>query len=623
MDTDDRPDTESVDGERPTPAIAAGAAPPPGGRPLIVTSDVRLLDELLPLAAAGCGDVDVAGDAVAARRCWRSASLVVIGADAAAGCVRARLPDRRDVVLVGRLVDGQADESSWQAAGSLGADHVVVLPAATAWLTTRFGSAGTSRRDSAPMIGVLGGRGGAGASVLAGGLAVTAARTGERAMLVDADPLGGGLDLVLGWEAVPGCAGPSSPRRDGRVDAPRWSGPCRSRGDLVVLSGTAAHCDVPAEAMAATVDAGRRGRDLVVVDLPRQLDDGRGQRGPGGRPALIVVPAELRATAAAARVVAAAAPHCRRPAVIVVAGPRRGGWAVEVARRSGCRCRHAAARSRVCRGLERGEAPAATGRGRWPSSAGELLAELTGVPGRGMRHDAGRPRRPGRPGSAPVRRRGHAGHTGGHRLRRTRRADAAVLGDTALLRMADRVHDDLIGAGPLAPLLADPQVTDVLVNGTRVWVGPGRRAATRWPSAGAADDGTQAGPAPRCQSGAPARRRAPRTSTRGCPTAPGCTPCCRRWQPTGRTCRCAPSGNGRSPCTSWSRQGTVHGPAAALLAGVVAARLAYLVTGGTGSGKTTLLNTLLGLVPATERIVWWRTRPSCGRCTRTWSASGA
>jgi pilus assembly protein CpaF len=51
------------------------------------------------------------------------------------------------------------------------------------------------------------------------------------------------------------------------------------------------------------------------------------------------------------------------------------------------------------------------------------------------------------------------------------------------------------------------------------------------------------------------------------------------------------------------RQGTVPRPVAPLLAAVVAARLAYLVTGGTGSGKTTLLNTLLGLVPGTERIV--------------------
>ncbi|MEU4222563.1 TadA family conjugal transfer-associated ATPase, partial [Actinoplanes sp. NPDC026623] len=49
--------------------------------------------------------------------------------------------------------------------------------------------------------------------------------------------------------------------------------------------------------------------------------------------------------------------------------------------------------------------------------------------------------------------------------------------------------------------------------------------------------------------------------------------------------------------------GTVPPALAPLLAAVVGARLAYLVTGGTGSGKTTLLGTLLALVPHTERIV--------------------
>jgi pilus assembly protein CpaF len=40
-----------------------------------------------------------------------------------------------------------------------------------------------------------------------------------------------------------------------------------------------------------------------------------------------------------------------------------------------------------------------------------------------------------------------------------------------------------------------------------------------------------------------------------------------------------------------------------LLAAVITARLAFLITGGTGSGKTTLLNALLGEVSPGERIV--------------------
>ena len=49
--------------------------------------------------------------------------------------------------------------------------------------------------------------------------------------------------------------------------------------------------------------------------------------------------------------------------------------------------------------------------------------------------------------------------------------------------------------------------------------------------------------------------------------------------------------------------GSLTPGAAELLARVVEARLAFLVSGGTGSGKTTLLAALLALVPPEERIV--------------------
>ncbi|WP_328368056.1 TadA family conjugal transfer-associated ATPase [Micromonospora zamorensis] len=179
---------------------------------------------------------------------------------------------------------------------------------------------------------------------------------------------------------------------------------------------------------------------------------------------------------------------------------------------------------------------------------------------------------------------------------------AAVLGDTAVLRIADRVHDDLVGAGPLAPLLVDPEVTDVLVNGTRVWVDRGsglqqvavpvgsvedvRRLAQRMISSAGRrlDDGSPFADA-RLPDGTRLHAVLPPVATEGPYLSL-------------RTFRHRPF-----TLDELVRQGTVPRPVAPLLAAVVAARLAYLVTGGTGSGKTTLLNTLLGMVPATERIV--------------------
>ncbi|MEV0152974.1 TadA family conjugal transfer-associated ATPase [Micromonospora sp. NPDC050686] len=184
------------------------------------------------------------------------------------------------------------------------------------------------------------------------------------------------------------------------------------------------------------------------------------------------------------------------------------------------------------------------------------------------------------------------------------RADptAAVLGDTAVLRIADRVHDDLVGAGPLAALLADPEVTDVLVNGVRVWVDRGhglhqvavplggvddvRRLAQRLAaSAGRRlDDGSPYVDA-RLADGTRLHAVLPPVATDGPYLSL-------------RTFRQRPF-----TLAELVQHGTVPQPLAPVLAAIVAARLAYLVVGGTGSGKTTLLNTMLGLVPSTERIV--------------------
>ena len=353
------------------------SVPPHRRPPLVVTADGDLLDDLLRRAAAGDVEVEVAADPAAARTRWQPAPLVLVGADQAQPCLRARLPRRSRLVLVGRAEDL---DPGWQVADLLGAEHVAVLPAAEPWLVDRFAECGTDGTAAARVVAVVGGRGGGGASILAAGLAVTAARGRLRTLLLDADPLGGGLDLVLGWEQLEGLRWPALSGADGRVDPPALVRALPSRGDLVVLSWDRGDpVAVPAEAMASTLDAARRGRDFVVVDLPRQFDDAAVTALQAADRVFVVVPAELRATAAAARVVAVAAPNCQDLAVIV-RGPAPGRLrAAEVARALGLPLAGTLRpEPGLCRGLERGEAPAAGGRGPLAELCQRIVADLTG-----------------------------------------------------------------------------------------------------------------------------------------------------------------------------------------------------------------------------------------------------
>ena len=99
-------------------------------------------------------------------------------------------------------------QEQWRSALENGARAVLRLPAESDSLLTHLARAARPRRRSL-LLGVVGGCGGAGASSLAARLAAAATRHGN-ALLVDADPLGGGLDLLVeapqhpdvGWQDV-------------------------------------------------------------------------------------------------------------------------------------------------------------------------------------------------------------------------------------------------------------------------------------------------------------------------------------------------------------------------------------------------------------------------------------
>lgn len=351
-----------------------------------------LADEVSRLAAAAGCDLHRVHDVGAVREQWSCAPLLVLDVESARAVAAAGLP-RRDGVVV---VCAGADPEVWRCAVAVGAEHVTVLPDAEAWLVGALADAVEAPAAPGRVLAVVGGRGGAGASVFATAVAVAVAESGRHAMLVDCDALGGGLDLAVGVESIDGPRWSGLDLGGGRVPASalhaalptaRLGGP----GLLTVLSYHRPDDDVPedpgpdAVAVRTVCDAGRRAGETVVCDVPRYPCE------PGTAVleiadlAVLVVPAEVRACAAAATVAARVSRH-GIALRLVVRGPAPGGITPEDVSRALGLPVLAAMRSQpgLAGALDRGAVP---GRSRGPlaTAARRVLAALEGAdrsPGR-------------------------------------------------------------------------------------------------------------------------------------------------------------------------------------------------------------------------------------------------
>ena len=189
-------------------------------------------------------------------------------------------------------------------------------------------------------------------------------------------------------------------------------------------------------------------------------------------------------------------------------------------------------------------------------------------------------------------------------LARALRAESSVLvSDAEMLKMIRALQRELVGAGPLAELLADPTTSDVVVNGPndiRVDRGAG------WESTGVrfADEAAVQRLARRLATAAGRRlddaqpyvdaRMADGTRLHAVLAPVAASGTClslRVLRPV------------RHDLGALQRSGTLPGVVLPTVTAIVRAGVSFVVSGGTGSGKTTLLSALLAAAPAHQRLV--------------------
>lgn len=269
-------------------------------RPLLVSTDTDLIDECMRLAAASGTELQVISHSLTDRSRWAQASLVLIDVLSAAGIEA--LPRRNGVIVVTRGSSESVDPTAWRLAVAIGAEQVACLPDAQTWLIERLSMSADGPESDGRLLAVLPATGGAGASTLAAACAVAAAAHGESSLLIDADRLGGGLDIVLGGEDAIGIRWPEIIDTRGRLATAAFRQALPTVGGASVLSWDREGSPEPTpDAWSAVLDAGTRGFDLTVVDLPRDLGAATTMVLNRADALVLVVSARVRGAIAAAR----------------------------------------------------------------------------------------------------------------------------------------------------------------------------------------------------------------------------------------------------------------------------------------------------------------------------------
>lgn len=311
---------------------------------LVAVGDPVIHPEATHVAAAtGHGVVDTV-DPREITRLMSRAHAVLVDADTAGHVATL---DRRPGIHFLSADPGPVD---WRAALHCHAENAYVLPAQAADLLSALGHARAPGSGSGPasgrasgrasdraaqgpapaptqgtLIGVCGSAGGAGASTLAAALARTAVRH-HPVTLIDADDRSGGLDLLLGLEDAAGARWPDLRLGEGTVAGAdlRAALPVTPDGIAVLSTARSTLADpfrLTGDNMRPVLESLADSPGVTVVDLPAH-GPATGAITDACDRVVLLIPAEVRAAAAAARLAA----DLTRTRTAAVGVARHRGW---------------------------------------------------------------------------------------------------------------------------------------------------------------------------------------------------------------------------------------------------------------------------------------------------------
>ena len=225
---------------------------------------MRVTEEVRRCAIASGFETDEVASLTQARSRWSSADIVVVADDQNTGRLSDALPSRPGVVVASADV---TRSSPWRLAVSLGAARVIDVVSEQSAFVELLASRSAVR---AKILAVTSGSGGAGASITAAALAVTAAIQGLQTVLLDVDPQSPGADLLLGLDESPGLRwGDLNPTAGPPPGERFFASLPRSGGCAVLTRDRTPQAPPEVPLVQSTISSLSSAVDLIVIDFAR------------------------------------------------------------------------------------------------------------------------------------------------------------------------------------------------------------------------------------------------------------------------------------------------------------------------------------------------------------------